>query len=169
MLAGATPPDRDARLVHGDLSDFNVLMAADGPVVIDFPQSVNAASNTNARKMLIRDVDNLHRFLQRFVPGAPRLPYAEEMWELYEKGELTADSQLSVSGRAVPVGRLGFTRKAASSMRCRVITRCQKRCMPILPRPASPKIARDGSFEPPVAMQAPSYPISPWGSRTPGA
>ena len=84
-----------AGVVHGDLSDFNVLMAADGPVVIDFPQSVNAASNTNARKMLLRDVDNLHRFLQRFVPGAPRLPYAEEMWELYEKGELTADSQLT--------------------------------------------------------------------------
>ena len=45
-----------AGVVHGDLSDFNVLMAADGPVVIDFPQSVNAASNGNARKMLIRDV-----------------------------------------------------------------------------------------------------------------
>ncbi len=84
-----------AGVVHGDLSDFNVLMAADGPVVIDFPQSVNAASNGNARKMLIRDVDNLHRFLQRFVPGAVRIPYAEEMWQLYERGELTSDSKLT--------------------------------------------------------------------------
>ena len=57
---------------------------ADGPVVIDFPQSVDAANNTNARKLLIRDVDNLHRFLRKFVPNAPRRPYAEEMWELHE-------------------------------------------------------------------------------------
>jgi RIO kinase 1 len=52
-----------AGIVHGDLSEFNVLMSADGPVVIDFPQSVDAAGNQNARKLLLRDVENLKRFL----------------------------------------------------------------------------------------------------------
>jgi RIO kinase 1 len=84
-----------AGVVHGDLSDFNVLMGVDGPVIIDFPQSVNAANNQNAKKLLARDVDNLHRFLARFAPGRPALPYAQEMWQLYERGELRADTQLT--------------------------------------------------------------------------
>ncbi|MBI5508462.1 MAG: hypothetical protein HY903_06900 [Deltaproteobacteria bacterium] len=84
-----------AGVVHGDLSDFNVLMAADGPVVIDFPQAVNAARNQNARKLLLRDVDNLHRFVKRFVPDRRALPYAQEMWSLYERGELTPTTKLS--------------------------------------------------------------------------
>lgn len=84
-----------AGVVHGDLSEFNVLMAADGPVIIDFPQAINAAGNQNARKMLLRDVDNLHRFASRFIRGWPHPPYAEEMWDLYERGELRADSQLT--------------------------------------------------------------------------
>jgi RIO kinase 1 len=84
-----------AGVVHGDLSDFNVLMGADGPVIIDFPQAVDASSNRNARKLLLRDVDNLHRFLSRFIPGRKSKPYAEEMWELYERGELTADAKLT--------------------------------------------------------------------------
>lgn len=84
-----------AGVVHGDLSDFNVLLAADGPVVIDLPQAVDSAQNPNARKLLLRDVDNLHDFLQRFVKGAPRLPYAEEMWELYEQNALTPETTLT--------------------------------------------------------------------------
>jgi RIO kinase 1 len=84
-----------AGVVHGDLSDFNVLMGADGPVIIDFPQSVDASSNQNARKLLLRDVDNLHRFLARFMPGRKPPPYAQEMWQLYERGELAADSKLT--------------------------------------------------------------------------
>lgn len=84
-----------AGVVHGDLSDFNVLLAADGPVIIDFPQAVNAASNQGARSLLLRDVNNLHRFLQRWVPGARRLPYAEEMWALYESNRLTPDTRLT--------------------------------------------------------------------------
>lgn len=84
-----------AGIVHGDLSEFNVLLAADGPVLIDFPQSVNAAQNLNARSLLIRDVNNLHRFLARWVPGAQRRPYAEEMWSLYESNRLTPETQLS--------------------------------------------------------------------------
>ncbi len=84
-----------AGVVHGDLSEFNVLMAADGPVIIDFPQAIDASGNQNARKLLMRDVDNLHRFVSRFVRGWPSPPYAEELWHLYERGELTADARLT--------------------------------------------------------------------------
>ncbi len=84
-----------AGVVHGDLSDFNVLMGTDGPVIIDFPQAVDASGNRNARKLLLRDVDNLHRYTARFVPGRRALPYAQEMWALYERGELTPDTKLT--------------------------------------------------------------------------
>ena len=83
-----------AGVVHGDLSEFNVLIAGDGPVVIDFPQSVDSAHNANARKLLIRDVDNLHRFLARHVPSARRVPLAEEMWSLHEQNLLTPETRL---------------------------------------------------------------------------
>jgi RIO kinase 1 len=89
-----------AGVVHGDLSDFNVLMADDGPVIIDFPQSIEASNNQNARKLLLRDVDNLHRFLARFVTGRRPLPLAQEMWELYERGELTPETRLTGRYRA---------------------------------------------------------------------
>lgn len=89
-----------AGVVHGDLSDFNVLMSADGPVVIDFPQAIDASSNQNARKLLIRDVDNLHRFLERFTGAGKRPPFAQEMWELFERGNLTADAKLTGRHRA---------------------------------------------------------------------
>lgn len=78
-------------VVHGDLSEFNVLYGPGGPVIIDFPQSVDSASNNNAKKMLIRDVDNLSRFLKRCVPDARRLPYGEELWDAYENNRLTPD------------------------------------------------------------------------------
>jgi RIO kinase 1 len=84
-----------AGIVHGDLSDFNVLVGADGPVIIDFPQSVDTAQNTNARRLLLRDVDNMHRFLARFAPNARRFPYAEEMWELFQQNALTPDTRLT--------------------------------------------------------------------------
>ena len=83
-----------AGVVHGDLSDFNVLMGADGPVVIDFPQAVDPASNQSARKLLIRDVDNLHNFLARFVRGGRPPPFAQEMWDLYQQNLLTPETQL---------------------------------------------------------------------------
>lgn len=83
-----------AGVVHGDLSEFNVLMAGDGPVVIDFPQAVDATSNSNARKLLLRDVQNLHRFVARFAPDAPIRPFGEEMWALYEKNRLRPDTEL---------------------------------------------------------------------------
>lgn len=96
-----------AGVVHGDLSDFNILMGVDGPVLIDFPQAVDASSNRNARSLLIRDVDNLHRFLGRFVPGRKAPPYAQEMWQLYECGELAPDTKLT--GRFRPNNALALT------------------------------------------------------------
>jgi RIO kinase 1 len=99
-LIRATAQMLCAGVVHGDLSEFNVLVGGDGPVVIDFPQSVDTAHNTNARRLLLRDVDNLHRFLQRFVPGARRLPYAEEMWSLHERNLLTPETRLRGDFRA---------------------------------------------------------------------
>ena len=61
-----------AGVVHGDLSEFNILLAADGPVIIDLPQAVDAAGNNHAQRMLLRDVDNLRNFFGRFAPGAAR-------------------------------------------------------------------------------------------------
>ena len=83
-----------AGVVHGDLSDFNVLLSDNGPVVIDFPQAMDAAGNRNARNILIRDVDNLHRFLERATRGYRPKPFAQEMWALFERGELLPDTKL---------------------------------------------------------------------------
>jgi RIO kinase 1 len=89
-----------AGVIHGDLSDFNVLMGANGPVLIDFPQSLDAASNQGARKFLLRDVGNLHSFVKRYAPDHPVRSYGEEMWSLYESNRLTADSELVGNYRA---------------------------------------------------------------------
>jgi RIO kinase 1 len=84
-----------AGVVHGDLSEFNVLLGSRGPVVIDFPQAIDPSKNQNARTLLLRDVENLHRFHSRFVPRAPKLPYAQEMWALFEQNRLTPETRLS--------------------------------------------------------------------------
>jgi RIO kinase 1 len=82
-------------LIHGDLSEYNVLAAAQGPIIIDFPQVVDAAGNNAARTMLLRDVHNLRDSLARFAPELATTRFGEEMWALYEKGELRPDSALS--------------------------------------------------------------------------
>jgi len=82
-------------LIHGDLSEYNVLVAHDGVVIIDLPQVVNAAGNNAARAMLLRDVHNLRDTLARFAPELHDTHFAEEMWALYEKNELTPDSVLT--------------------------------------------------------------------------
>jgi RIO kinase 1 len=82
-------------VVHGDLSDFNVLMSADGPVIIDFPQSLDAAGNQNAREILLRDVENLQRFLSEHDPTERPTKHGAEMWEKYARGELRPDSVLT--------------------------------------------------------------------------
>jgi RIO kinase 1 len=84
-----------AGLVHGDLSEFNVLMAPDGPVIIDLPQAVDAAGNNHAFKMLERDVRNMAEYFGQFAPELLYTQYAKEMWALYETGELTPDAQLT--------------------------------------------------------------------------
>ncbi|MDZ4349509.1 MAG: PA4780 family RIO1-like protein kinase [Xanthomonadaceae bacterium] len=82
-------------LIHGDLSEYNVLIAPDGPVIIDFPQVVSASGNNAAREMLLRDVHNLRDSLGRFEPGLAGTHYGEEMWSLYEKGDLRPDTALT--------------------------------------------------------------------------
>lgn len=82
-------------LIHGDLSEYNVLVGPDGPVVIDFPQVVSAAGNNAARAMLMRDVGNLTNSLGQFAPELFKTRYAEEMWALFEHGELRPDSELT--------------------------------------------------------------------------
>ena len=82
-------------LIHGDLSEYNVLVAPDGPVIIDFPQVVSAAGNNAARSMLLRDVNNLTTSLGAWAPELLETWYGEEMWALYEAGELRPDSELT--------------------------------------------------------------------------
>lgn len=82
-------------LIHGDLSPYNVLVGTDGPVIIDFPQVVSASGNNAARTMLQRDVNNLSAYLGRFAPELLDTWYAEEIWALFESGDLRADSELS--------------------------------------------------------------------------
>jgi RIO kinase 1 len=82
-------------LIHGDLSPYNVLVGPEGPVIIDFPQVVSATGNNAARTMLQRDVNNLTAFLGRYAPELLDTYYAEEMWALFETGDLRADSPLT--------------------------------------------------------------------------
>ena len=84
-----------AGVVHGDLSEFNILLGADGPVIIDLPQAVDAAGNNHAPRMLVRDVDNLRRFFGRFAPELLVTDYGKEIWVLYESGELHPDVELT--------------------------------------------------------------------------
>lgn len=82
-------------LIHGDLSEFNVLVGTEGPVIIDLPQAVNAAGNNGALAMLERDVNNIRGTLGRFAPELVETEFAREMWALFEEGALTADSTLT--------------------------------------------------------------------------
>jgi len=84
-----------AGIVHGDLSEFNVLMDAEGPVIIDLPQAVDAAANNHAEAMFERDVNNMTEYYGRFAPQLLKTRYAKEIWALYEEGKLTAETTLS--------------------------------------------------------------------------
>ncbi len=84
-----------AGLVHGDLSEYNVLMDAQGPVIIDLPQAVDAAGNNHARMMFERDVNNMKQYFGQFAPDLKSSRYGPEIWALYESGELKPDSELS--------------------------------------------------------------------------
>jgi RIO kinase 1 len=82
-------------LVHGDLSEFNVLVNEDGPVIIDLPQVVDAAGNNNAEWMFARDVNNMTSYYGQFAPELLKTNYAREIWALYENGELTPEVELT--------------------------------------------------------------------------
>jgi RIO kinase 1 len=82
-------------LIHGDLSQYNVLVGPDGPIVIDFPQVVSAAGNNAARRMLLRDVNNLTASLGRWAPELLDTWYGEEMWAIFEAGALLPDTVLT--------------------------------------------------------------------------
>ncbi len=84
-----------AGIVHGDLSEFNVLVDDYGPVIIDLPQAVDASSNNNANSMLKRDVQNMTTYYAQYAPELAKSKYAQEMWSLYENGELTPDTELT--------------------------------------------------------------------------
>lgn len=82
-------------IVHGDLSEFNVLVDEWGPVIIDLPQAVDAAANNNAKRMLLRDVDNMTRYYAQFAPQLAKSQYGQEIWALYEAGLLSANPVLT--------------------------------------------------------------------------
>jgi RIO kinase 1 len=84
-----------AGLVHGDLSEFNILIDSDGPVIIDLPQAVDASANNNAARMLERDTNNLAAFFGRFAPSLLSTSYGKEIWKIYEHGSLTPDTKLT--------------------------------------------------------------------------
>ena len=90
-----------AGVVHGDLSEFNVLLGSHegvaGPVIIDLPQAVDAAGNNHAQRMLLRDVANLRNFFGRFAPELLRTDYGPEIWSLYERGALS--NEVALTGR----------------------------------------------------------------------
>ncbi len=85
----------NAGVVHGDLSEFNILLADSGPVIIDLPQAVDAAGNNHAQRMLLRDVANLRNFFGRFSPALLTTHYGPEIWDLYQRGLLTPEVALT--------------------------------------------------------------------------
>ena len=94
-----------AGVVHGDLSEFNILLGVDGPVIIDLPQAVDAAGNNHAKRMLLRDVDNLRGFFGRFAPALLHSEFGLEIWDLYQRGIL--HPEVLLTGR--------FVRKAGAA------------------------------------------------------
>jgi RIO kinase 1 len=95
LLVGQVARMLCAGIVHGDLSEYNILHAADGPLIIDFPQAIDAARNSNAKRLLLRDVANLTRFFSRFAPELRRSEYGQEMWLLHEQTTLRPDTVLT--------------------------------------------------------------------------
>jgi len=93
-------------LIHGDLSEYNILVDAQGPVIIDLPQAVDASGNNNAKMIFERDVNNLKKFFGRFNPQILSSNYAAEIWSLYESGNLHPDVKLT--------GRFKYNNKKAN-------------------------------------------------------
>ncbi len=100
-------------IVHGDLSEFNILLAADGPVIIDLPQAVDAAGNNHAQRMLLRDVANLRDFFGRFAPELLQTRFGAEIWDLYQRGLLLPSTVLTgrFAEKTTPVNVGGVLRE----------------------------------------------------------
>lgn len=84
-----------AGIVHGDLSEFNILLNESGPVIIDLPQAVDATVNNHAQRMLERDINNITDYYARFAPELAGSQYAKEIWALYDSGELNPEVKLT--------------------------------------------------------------------------
>lgn len=84
-----------AGVIHGDLSEYNVLAGRNGLIIIDLPQAVFAERNNNARDMLIRDIDNLAAYFGRFAPDLLAMDHGREIWALYQSGKLHPDTDLT--------------------------------------------------------------------------
>jgi len=93
-----------AGVVHGDLSEYNVLVDRDGPVIIDLPQAVNAAGNNSAARMLQRDVDNITSYFSQFAAALASTQFGKEIWSLYERGALNED--VALTGQVAPDTRI---------------------------------------------------------------
>jgi RIO kinase 1 len=84
-----------AGIIHGDLSEYNVLVDSTGPVIIDLPQAIDAAANNQASRMLLRDVENLAAYFGRFAPELLATDYGREIWSLYQSSKLQPESVLT--------------------------------------------------------------------------
>ena len=84
-----------AGIIHGDLSEYNVLVDGDGPVIIDLPQAIDAAGNNSAASLLERDVSNLAIWFGRFAPELIKTDYGREIWAIYKTGKLLPDTPLT--------------------------------------------------------------------------
>jgi RIO kinase 1 len=104
-------------IVHGDLSKYNVLAGKEGPVIIDLPQAVDAASNSHAHRLLLRDVDNLAAYFGRFAPELLNTDYGNEIWLLYRSGNLHPHVNLSGYIGRRPAGISSATRAARNVLR----------------------------------------------------
>lgn len=157
-----------AGLIHGDLSEFNILMDHRGPVIIDLPQAVNAAGNNSAAMLFARDVNNLARFFGRFEPFLLGLNYAKEIWALYEKGKLTPDVELTGTyvepPKRVDVG--GVLRVIGDAQKERdfkVAKQAERRAEKLGKAPEEPKDGMLSRIEEPTVRGA--APAKRWGRR----
>ena len=84
-----------AGIIHGDLSEYNVLVDSHGPVIIDLPQAINASANNQAQQLLLRDVQNLTAYFGQFAPELLSTDYGNEIWSLYQSSQLKPESVLT--------------------------------------------------------------------------
>ena len=108
-----------AGVIHGDLSEYNILMAASGPVIIDLPQAVDAAGNNEAAAMLSRDVQNLAVYFGQFAAQLLTTDYGKEIWQHYEAGTLAIDTVLTgfVAADTTPVDMVGLMQEIEDTRR----------------------------------------------------